>query len=737
MPLFSWFGRRNGDKLVDSKNEKEEEIVVIGAGIIGLTTAYRLAQNGYKNVTVIDKSHYSGQFCSHGNAGRIIGNGSLESQYSSKSSICNPDGTGRGILFTICHSFMNHIPYYNTLNDIDSNFTIDPRFFFNFRSYQWGFLYFKRRYMDEYLSSKLMNIRYKYYINKHSILNKTIKFENELCQKTLNFMTNTIDNYINNGRIFTKLNTSLNELNKKLTQYNLINIPFTFTISTKKLHEYIIDCEKHNKIESNFYDNKQISDHSQCKELNKKWQDYCFNQINDILSNNNDKFLTKCMNKYKFQIQKQHWNVMTSMENNINTKENENVNPFLFMQNNLDTLKNASSSSNNGDTNSAENLKITSFVPNRDDFIRYEWTSNNKNPGTEKEIIEVNPTSFVANCGQLCKILQSGCEELGVTFRMNTQVSKIIVSSPNNNDDNGDKGKKKIKVKNNMRKIQGIYTDDGQLISCNKLIICAGIMTNDLINKQIYQSLESKESLQFLPFIPIMPLQGFSLTMKYGDDGDVNYYKYPSGSQVFYPNFMEVTHFEDGNKNGGFGGIGGIGNRSGNGGSGDVLRFSKLGYLRPIWYSTNKWYNWNDLPHTKSKDDVSHMDTNYIVSNVNQDELTWFESKLVKNFVNSIENVYLPLYCKNSSANNNAKEMSLWTNWRPLTPDRVPIVSKINEIDGLYINAGHGTKGLNLSFGSATLISKMIENEDNLNQTEKGLKQLLSLDRFRNRVYFL
>ena len=54
-------------KFVD-KETLNEPIVVVGAGIVGLTAAYRLS-----NVTVVEKFNYGGQFCSHGNAGMIRG----------------------------------------------------------------------------------------------------------------------------------------------------------------------------------------------------------------------------------------------------------------------------------------------------------------------------------------------------------------------------------------------------------------------------------------------------------------------------------------------------------------------------------------------------------------------------------------------------------------------------------------------------------------------------------------
>lgn len=35
--------------------DKDSHVVIIGAGVFGLTTAYQLATEGYKNITVLDR----------------------------------------------------------------------------------------------------------------------------------------------------------------------------------------------------------------------------------------------------------------------------------------------------------------------------------------------------------------------------------------------------------------------------------------------------------------------------------------------------------------------------------------------------------------------------------------------------------------------------------------------------------------------------------------------------------
>lgn len=52
-------------------------IVIIGAGVIGTTTAYALAQAGFA-VTVLDAAPAAADRCSHGNAG-VIAVGHAES----------------------------------------------------------------------------------------------------------------------------------------------------------------------------------------------------------------------------------------------------------------------------------------------------------------------------------------------------------------------------------------------------------------------------------------------------------------------------------------------------------------------------------------------------------------------------------------------------------------------------------------------------------------------------------
>ncbi len=49
-----------------------------------------------------------------------------------------------------------------------------------------------------------------------------------------------------------------------------------------------------------------------------------------------------------------------------------------------------------------------------------------------------------------------------------------------------------------------------------------------------------------------------------------------------------------------------------------------------------------------------------------------------------------------------------WTENRPTTPSYVPIIGKTEQFENLYINAGHGSLGFTLSFGSGKIISELL-----------------------------
>lgn len=57
---------------------------------------------------------------------------------------------------------------------------------------------------------------------------------------------------------------------------------------------------------------------------------------------------------------------------------------------------------------------------------------------------------------------------------------------------------------------------------------------------------------------------------------------------------------------------------------------------------------------------------------------------------------------------------------RPVSADDVPLIGKYSQFDNLYVNCGHGSKGWTLAFGSAALLSRII----NQNVDEPTKQQL-------------
>ena len=51
----------------------------------------------------------------------------------------------------------------------------------------------------------------------------------------------------------------------------------------------------------------------------------------------------------------------------------------------------------------------------------------------------------------------------------------------------------------------------------------------------------------------------------------------------------------------------------------------------------------------------------------------------------------------------------MWTGFRPVSPDDVPIIGPIPFLPNVLINCGHGSKGLTEALGSARLISELIK----------------------------
>ncbi|CUB05749.1 D-amino acid dehydrogenase [Marinomonas fungiae] len=86
------------------------------------------------------------------------------------------------------------------------------------------------------------------------------------------------------------------------------------------------------------------------------------------------------------------------------------------------------------------------------------------------------------DCFMFCNALKKQCEDLGVTFKFNTQITKLVVE---------------------QGKIQTVATSEGN-IDCEQLLVCLGSY--------------SKEMLKAIGLdVPIYPVKGYSLTVPISD----------------------------------------------------------------------------------------------------------------------------------------------------------------------------------------------------------------------------
>lgn len=72
----------------------------------------------------------------------------------------------------------------------------------------------------------------------------------------------------------------------------------------------------------------------------------------------------------------------------------------------------------------------------------------------------------------------------------------------------------------------------------------------------------------------------------------------------------------------------------------------------------------------------------------------------------------------------------VWTGFRPLSSDDVPIIGSVPGYQGVYLNVGHGSKGTTLALGSARLLQSIIEGEKTngvLNPKDFSLSRFISV----------
>lgn len=69
--------------------------------------------------------------------------------------------------------------------------------------------------------------------------------------------------------------------------------------------------------------------------------------------------------------------------------------------------------------------------------------------------------------------------------------------------------------------------------------------------------------------------------------------------------------------------------------------------------------------------------------------------------------------------------MDVWASMKALSADDVPIIGPLPKYENIYVNTGHGNKGLTLALGSGKLMSEIIDS-----RARKEVEEDFSLDRF-------
>eukprot|EP01084_Bolivina_argentea_P256347 431559_1 len=281
--------------------------------------------------------------------------------------------------------------------------------------------------------------------------------------------------------------------------------------------------------------------------------------------------------------------------------------------------------------------------------------------------VEHYPHSWIGDCHKFSNFVKTVTMN-DINFRFNSEAQQILIDKNNN--------------------VYGVEIDNNEIIKADKIIICAGVLTNNIIQNKIYQMNGKIERKKLkLPHVPIVPLQGFSISIPYPKCK----YKFPFSSTVYYPTQIYVSRIND-----------------------NILRFSNYGYFRNTKYAMKKWNNMQDVIEAKEG-----IQNNVI-------DASKFENMLLDNLENCIKNNLLSLYDINEKYFDENK--IIWTGFRPYTPDTLPIVDEIKGINGLYVNAGHGMLGWGTSHGTAKLLVSKINNETD--ETQSELLKLLSIHRF-------
>eukprot|EP00483_Globobulimina_turgida_P001324 UN01326 len=193
-----------------------------------------------------------------------------------------------------------------------------------------------------------------------------------------------------------------------------------------------------------------------------------------------------------------------------------------------------------------------------------------------------------------------------------------------------------------------------------------------------------------LPYIPIVPLQGFSISVPYSPNSK---YKYPFASVCYFPSRIYASRIND-----------------------KILRFSAYGYFRNTGYAAKAWKNMQNAIEPRQG----------IQSNIYNP--TKFENALLDNLENCVKDNLLLLYDIDEEYFEENKIR--WTGFRPYTPDGLPFVDQIKRVNGLYVNAGHGSLGWGTSHGTAKLLVNLIDKLPVADENQNNVLKLLSIDRF-------
>ena len=124
----------------------------------------------------------------------------------------------------------------------------------------------------------------------------------------------------------------------------------------------------------------------------------------------------------------------------------------------------------------------------------------------------------------------------------------------------------------------------------------------------------------------------------------------------------------------------------------------------------------NQLPHLPVIDDSMHaaiVPLGKRLRAVGTAELAGYNKSIPNERIDNLKYFFKRLYpelYKKADWNNS----KLWAGLRPMSSDSLPYIGKINNVEGLWVNSGHGHLGWTMSSGSAYLLADIIEGKNPL-----------------------